>query len=77
MLTSIGVLLHLLPTGAAVAIDATGWEDVVVWNPHTTMKDCYERFVCVENAITNRKIKVEPGKDWRATATFSVVDVQA
>jgi glucose-6-phosphate 1-epimerase len=62
-------------TGAAVAIDSTGWEDCVVWNPHTTMKECYERFVCVENAITNRKIKVEPGKDWLATANFAVVDV--
>ena len=24
--------------GAAVAIDASGWKDVVVWNPHLTMK---------------------------------------
>lgn len=29
-------------TGAAVAIDASGWEDAVVWNPHHTMKECYE-----------------------------------
>jgi len=49
----------------------------VVWNPHTTMKECYESFVCVENAITNRKVTVEAGKDWRATANFQVVDVQA
>lgn len=61
--------------GAAVAIDSTGWEDVVVWNPHKTMESCYESFVCVENAITNKKITVQPGKDWRATATFQVVDV--
>lgn len=25
-------------TGAAVAIDSTGWEDCVVWNPWTTME---------------------------------------
>jgi glucose-6-phosphate 1-epimerase len=31
--------LLLLWPGAAIAIDATGWEDVVVWNPHLTMKD--------------------------------------
>ncbi len=37
-------------TGAAVAIDSSGWEDTVVWNPWLTMKDCYERFCCVENA---------------------------
>ena len=39
-------------TGAAVAVDTTGWEDCVVWNPWTTMKDCYERFVCVEQVRT-------------------------
>jgi glucose-6-phosphate 1-epimerase len=37
-------------TGAAVALDSSGWEDTVVWNPYTTMKDCYEHFCCVENA---------------------------
>lgn len=37
-------------TGAAVALDSTGWEDTVVWNPHLTMKDCYQHFCCVENA---------------------------
>ncbi|KAF6256742.1 galactose mutarotase-like domain-containing protein [Scenedesmus sp. NREL 46B-D3] len=63
-------------TGAAIAIDATGWEDVVVWNPHLTMKECYENFVCVENAITNKSITVKPGDSWRATTNFQVVDVQ-
>ncbi|GFR48859.1 hypothetical protein Agub_g10813, partial [Astrephomene gubernaculifera] len=37
-------------TGAAVALDSYGWEDTVVWNPHLTMKDCYQSFCCVENA---------------------------
>lgn len=61
--------------GAAVAIDADGWEDIVVWNPHLTMKDCYESFVCVENAKTNTPAKVAPGESWRATSTFQVVDL--
>eukprot|EP00878_Enallax_costatus_P001989 GHUV01002153.1.p1 GENE.GHUV01002153.1~~GHUV01002153.1.p1 ORF type:complete len:331 (+),score=115.11 GHUV01002153.1:115-1107(+) len=63
-------------TGAAIAIDASGWEDVVVWNPHLTMKDSYQQFVCVENAITNRSVTVKPGESWRATTNFNVVDVQ-
>lgn len=35
-------------TGAAVALDSSGWEDTVVWNPHTTMPDCYKSFWCVD-----------------------------
>ncbi|KAF8070973.1 putative glucose-6-phosphate 1-epimerase [Scenedesmus sp. PABB004] len=63
-------------TGAAVSIDATGWEDVVVWNPHTTMKDSYEHFVCVENALAAKPVTVKPGDSWRATTNFAVVDVK-
>ncbi len=62
-------------TGAAVQIQATGWEDVVVWNPHLTMKACYDSFVCVENAQFSKPIELQPGKDWCATANFDVVDV--
>lgn len=29
-------------TGAAVSISSTGWEDVVTWNPWTTMEACYK-----------------------------------
>lgn len=69
-------LLHCCCTGAAVAIDSTGWQDVVVWNPHLTMKDSYEQFVCVENAIAQDAVTVKPGENWRATTTFNVVDVK-
>jgi len=62
-------------TGAAVAIDSNGWEDAVVWNPWTTMKDCYERFVCVENAKFGKPASLAPGESWRATANFSVIDI--
>ncbi|KAF5828710.1 galactose mutarotase-like domain-containing protein [Dunaliella salina] len=62
-------------TGAAVAIDATGWEDAVVWNPHHTMKECYERFACVENAKFGTPAKVQPGGSWEATANFSVINI--
>lgn len=62
-------------TGAAVAISSSGWEDVVTWNPWTTMEACYKNFVCVENAKYGSAAKVQPGGSWTATANFSVVDV--
>jgi glucose-6-phosphate 1-epimerase len=64
-------------TGAAVAIDSSGWEDIVVWNPWTTMEACYQNFVCVENAKFGKPVTLGPGEDWSANATFSVVDVSA
>ncbi len=42
---------------------------------HLHTQDCYERFVCVENVKFSNPAKVAPGQSWRATATFSVVDV--
>jgi len=64
-------------TGAAVAITSSGWQDTVVWNPWHTMKDCYERFVCVENAKFGSPAVVKPGQSWEATATFSVEELSA
>jgi glucose-6-phosphate 1-epimerase len=62
-------------TGAAVAIDSTGWEDIVVWNPGQTMPACFNNFVCVENAKFSQAAVVKAGESWRATTTFQVVDV--
>jgi hypothetical protein len=36
------------------------------------MKDCYERFVCVENAVAGKPVTLAPGASWDATANFSV-----
>ena len=58
-----------------MAISSSGWEDVVTWNPWTTMEACYKNFVCVENAKYGSAAKVQPGGSWTATANFSVVDV--
>lgn len=63
-------------TGAAVSLDSNNWGDCVVWSPWTAMPACYEKFVCVENARVSKPVTVEPGKDWRATLSLSVVDVQ-
>ncbi|MEW5319039.1 MAG: hypothetical protein WDW38_010215 [Sanguina aurantia] len=48
-------------TGAAVALESTGWSDTVVWSPWTAMPACYERFVCVENAQV-KPTTVAPGR---------------
>eukprot|EP00199_Chlamydomonas_sp_CCMP681_P002616 CAMPEP_0119104222 /NCGR_PEP_ID=MMETSP1180-20130426/2482_1 /TAXON_ID=3052 ORGANISM="Chlamydomonas cf sp, Strain CCMP681" /NCGR_SAMPLE_ID=MMETSP1180 /ASSEMBLY_ACC=CAM_ASM_000741 /LENGTH=333 /DNA_ID=CAMNT_0007088911 /DNA_START=29 /DNA_END=1030 /DNA_ORIENTATION=- len=64
-------------TGAAVAIDSQGWTDAVVWNPHLTMKECYEKFACVEQAKTGSPVVLAPGKSWEAQASFSVVELAA
>jgi glucose-6-phosphate 1-epimerase len=63
------------PAGAAVSINSTGWSDCVVWNPYTTMKECYKEFVCVENAQFNEPVTLEAGKDWRATTVMDVIDL--
>lgn len=62
-------------TGAAVAVTSSNWDDVVVWNPYTTMESCYKSFCCVEKAQFSQPAKVEPGKDWRATMNLSVVNL--
>ena len=63
----------LAGAGAAIAIDAKGWPDVVVWNPHTDM-DCYKSFCCVENASFKPQ-SVAPGDSWRAQTEMEVVDL--
>jgi len=64
-------------TGAAVAISSDRWDDIVVWSPWTSMEACYERFCCVENAqFSSPAGPVKPGGVWRATAEFSVVDLE-
>lgn len=62
-------------TGAAVAIDSSGWPDAVVWSPWESMPACYERFACVENAAAVEPVSVAPGGVWKATADFAVVDL--
>ena len=62
-------------TGAGVSIDSNGWEDIVVWNPWTTMEACYKNFVCVENAKFGKAVTVPAGESWSANANFSVVSL--
>ena len=59
--------------GAAISIDAKGWPDVVVWNPHEGMA-CYKSFCCVENACFKPQ-SVAPGESWRAETEMDTVDL--
>ena len=45
------------------------------WNPWEAMKDCYQRFACVENAKFNSPAVVQPGESWRAQQEFAVIDL--
>lgn len=62
-------------TGAGVAVEhVSGFEDHVVWNPHTTLPDCWTSFVCVESAKT-RSQTLQPGYVWEAEANLAVLDL--
>ena len=64
-------------TGAGVAVEhVSGFEDHVLWNPHTTLPDCWTSFVCVESAKT-RAQTLEPGYVWEAEANLVVLDLPA
>jgi hypothetical protein len=41
-------------------------------HPSPPPQECYESFVCVENAKTSEPVTVKPGDSWRATTTFQV-----
>ena len=57
---------------APVKLSATGWTDAVVWNPWTDMENCYQEFVCVENACVGEPVVVKAGESWTASTVISV-----
>eukprot|EP00951_Prasinocladus_malaysianus_P005542 scaffold39222_cov34-Prasinocladus_malaysianus.AAC.1 len=56
--------------GRVVSIGYKNWPDVVVWSPWTDMKDCYQEFVCVENAACS-PVKVAAGATWSGSMTLT------
>lgn len=62
-------------TGAAVAVENTsGFKDTVIWNPHDTLPDCWQSFVCVESAVVGKPVVLGPGQDWAGEVNLSVFD---
>ena len=46
----------------------------MVWNPWTAA-DCYQRFVCVENAKITKPVHLKAGESWRGQQELTVVDL--
>lgn len=64
---------------AALGITMTGFEDVVVWNPGEAgakaLQDLadeeYTRMVCVEAAVIDRPIRLQPEQQWEGTQVLT------
>jgi len=62
-------------------IEQTGFPDTVVWNPGETKgrqladlpQDGWRHFVCVESAIAETPVRLEPGQRWIGTQTLVLV----
>jgi len=67
--------------GGGAEVRATGFEDVVVWNPGAEagrkMSDMEEggwnKFVCVEPGVASYWVDLGPGEHWRGTQTITAL----
>lgn len=56
-----------------------GFRDLVVWNPWETAcaaiadlpKDGFRRFICLESAVVEQPVTLEPGGEWVGRVSFS------
>ena len=70
--------LLLSETGRQVAIEQSGFRDVVVWNPWETrissLSDMapidFKRMLCVEAAMVESPVRLVPGEDWCGRQTL-------
>ncbi|MBS1198734.1 MAG: hypothetical protein H6R18_2519, partial [Proteobacteria bacterium] len=70
--------LLLSETGRQVAIEQSGFRDVVVWNPWETriagLTDMapldFKRMLCVEAAMVESPVRLVPGEDWCGRQTL-------
>jgi glucose-6-phosphate 1-epimerase len=74
--------LELREPGRSLTIEATGFPDVVVWNPGPTRAaaladltpDGERRFLCVEAAAVQRPVVLAPGAHWLGAQHLTVVE---
>jgi glucose-6-phosphate 1-epimerase len=67
--------------GRSVRVSATGFSDVVLWNPgpvrgaqlHDLEPDGFLRMLCVEAAVVETPIHVEAGSSWRGGQKLEVL----
>lgn len=70
--------LRLQEPTRSLRVQATGFPDVVVWNPGAAKgaaladlePDGYRRFLCIEAAVIGRPVQLAPGARWRGTQTL-------
>lgn len=73
--------LLLRDGGRSVAIKSEGFPDVVVWNPWeercAQLRDMpangFRHMLCVEAAVEEREIELEPGTDWFGRQTLIAI----
>ena len=71
--------LLLSETGRKLAIDQSGFQNVVVWNPWEThsLSDMapldFKRMLCVEAAVVEPPVVLVPGEDWLGRQTLLAV----
>ena len=65
---------------AEVVVKATGFADIVVWNPHAEKargmtdlgEDNYTRFVCVETGSVDDTLTLQAGAQWEGAQGLSL-----
>ncbi len=70
--------VRLVEAGRTAAVRATGFTDVVIWNPgaakcatiHDLEPDDYRRFVCIEAAAIGAPVSLAPGARWEGAQTI-------
>lgn len=73
--------LLLSETSQQIAIEQSGFDDTVVWNPwQTRITDLpdmapldFKRMLCVEAATVQRPVQLAPGEDWCGRQTLMVL----
>lgn len=64
----------------SIAISVDGFGELMVWNPGPSARfadlppDDYREFICIEPAVVDQPVVLEPGQTWRGSAVFSVRD---
>lgn len=64
----------------SVAISLDGFGELMVWNPGPSARfadlppDAYREFICIEPAVVDQPVALEPGQTWRGSAVFALSD---
>ncbi|MES2831430.1 MAG: D-hexose-6-phosphate mutarotase [Pseudomonadota bacterium] len=73
--------VRLLSVDQSIAVQQTGFNDTVIWNPgagkaaalRDLQKEEYRHFVCIEAATIIQPIVLGPGTEWRGTQLLKII----